>query len=95
MFRMSISCHHRDWLIGFGGFVRVRWVWLVICGEGPGWLVHVVSAAIGWGIVLRVRMPETGFERPATSAKVRVRQLLGEDFQAASSRALSWTPRLC
>jgi len=45
-------------------------------------LVAVGVVLVGWGIVLRVRMPETGFERHETSARVRVRQLLGEGFQA-------------
>ena len=46
-------------------------------------LVAVGFVLIGWSIVLRVRMPETGFERHTASARRRVRQLLGEGFRAA------------
>ena len=46
-------------------------------------LVTVGVLLIVWGIVLRVRMPETGFERHEASARTRVGQLLGEGFRAA------------
>ncbi len=46
-------------------------------------LVAVGAVLIGWGIVLTIGMPETGFERHVASARQRVRQLLGEGLQAS------------
>jgi MFS family permease len=46
-------------------------------------LLAVGIVLIGWGIVLIFRMPETGFQRQEASARSRIRQLLGEGFQAA------------
>ncbi|RLE24982.1 MAG: hypothetical protein DRJ50_03800 [Actinobacteria bacterium] len=51
-------------------------------------LVVVGVVLLGWAVVLKLRMPETGFQRHAASANSRFRQLLREGFDAASRPGL-------